>query len=115
MYYAWDFQEEDHNIACPCSLQTELSMNESQVTDMRHNIKSQRSETSNAKSELKTTLENVEKLKKDFNAERAGWDTEKAALLKREEDAEAALKPVTDELSDLKYEINGMTTAIFGK
>ena len=90
-------------------------MNESQVTDMQHNIKSPQSETSNAKSELKTALENVEKLKKDFNAERAGWDTEKAALLKREEDAKAALKPVTDELSDLKHQINNTTAGIFGK
>ena len=31
------------------------------------------------------------------------------------EGAEAALKPVTDELSGLKHQINSMTTAIFGK
>jgi chromosome segregation ATPase len=60
-------------------------------------------------------LENFEKLRKDFSAERNGWETEKAALQKRAEDAEAALKPVTDELSGLKHQINSMTAAIFGK
>ena len=51
----------------------------------------------------------------DFNTERAGWDTEKATLMKRAEDAEAALKPMTEELSGLKRHINHMTAAIFGK
>ena len=37
------------------------------------------------------------------------------ALLKRAEDAEAALKPVTEELSGLKQQINNMSSAIFGK
>ena len=54
-------------------------------------------------------------MKKEFSTERTGWETEKAALLKRAEGAEATLKPVTDELSGLKYQINSMTTAIFGK
>ena len=41
----------------------------------------------------------MEKLKESFKAEQAGWDTEKSALLKRAEDAEAALKQVTAELA----------------
>jgi predicted nucleic acid-binding Zn-ribbon protein len=90
-------------------------MKESQVVDLRQNIQTQQSETSKAKSELKTALEDIEKLKKDFSAERTSWETEKAALLKRAEDAEAALKPVTEELSGLKHQINSMTSAIFGK
>ena len=98
-----------------CMSQAELNMKESQVNDLGQNIKTQQSETSKAKSELKTALENIETLKKDFSAERTGWETEKAALLKRAEDAEAALKPVTDELSGLKYQINSMTATIFGK
>ena len=40
---------------------------------------------------------------------------QKAAIMKRAEDVEAALQPVIDELSGLKYQINSMTTAIFGK
>ena len=90
-------------------------MKESQVTNLQQSIKSQQSETSKAKSELKTALENAKKLKKDFSAERAGWDTEKVALLKRAKDAEAALKPLTDELLGLKHQINSMTSTIFGK
>ena len=98
-----------------CILQAELNMKESQVTDQRQNIKSQQSETTKAKSELKIALEEAEKLKRDFNAERTSWETEKAALLKRAEEAEAALKPVTEELSGLKHQINSMTAAVFGK
>ena len=90
-------------------------MKESQVTNLRKNIQTQQSETSKDKLELKTVLEDIEKLKRDFNAERTGGETKKAALLKRAEDAEAALKPVTDELSGLKYQINSMKAAIFGK
>ena len=97
------------------TLQAELNMKESQVADLRQNISTQQSATSKAQTELKTTLEEMEKLKKDFKADRNGWDIEKAALVKRAEEDEAALKPVTEELSDLKRQINSMTAAIFGK
>ena len=83
--------------------------------NLQKNITLQQSETSKAKSELKAALELSKKLMTDFNMQRAGWETEKTALLKRAEDAEAALKPVTDELSGLKHQINSMTSAIFGK
>jgi len=36
-------------------------------------------------------------------------------LLKRAEDAEAALKPVVEELTGLKHQVDAMTSAIFGK
>ena len=57
----------------------------------------------------------MEQLKDGFKSERAGWETKKAALLKRVEDAEAALKPVAEELTGLKHQVNAMTSAIFGK
>ena len=57
----------------------------------------------------------MEHLKEWFKSERANWDTEKAGLLKRAEDAESALKPVAEELSGLKRQVNAMTSAIFGK
>ena len=98
-----------------CILQAELNMKDSQVADLQQNIKSQQSETSKAKSELTTALEEMEKLKKDFKADRTSWETDKTALLKRAEEAEAALKLVADELSSLKHQINIMTAAIFGK
>jgi chromosome segregation ATPase len=95
--------------------QAELTEKDSQINDLRANIKTQQSETSKAKSELMTALENIEQLKQGFGADKIGWETKKAALLKRAEDAEAALKPVTDELSSLRHHINSMTSAIFGK
>ena len=60
-------------------------------------------------------MEEMEKMKAGFDAERASWETEKAALAKRAEGAEAALKPVTEELFGLKRHINHMTASIFGK
>ena len=57
----------------------------------------------------------MEKLKEGFNKERADWETEKSALIKRAENAEAALKPVVDELTGVKRQIHAMTAAVFGK
>ena len=78
-------------------------------------MKTQQAETTKARDELKTALTTMEQLKEWFNSERTNWDTEKAGLLKRAEDTEAALKPVTEELTGLKRQINAMTYAIFGK
>ena len=82
---------------------------------MQENIKSQQAETSKAKDELTSALAAMEKLKESFNKERADWATEKSALQKRAEDAEAALKPVVDELTGVKRQIHAMTIAVFGK
>ena len=57
----------------------------------------------------------MEKLKEAFNKERADWGTEKTGLQKQAEDAEAALKPVVEELTGLKRQINAMTSDVFGK
>ena len=57
----------------------------------------------------------MEKLKESFAKERADWNTEKSALRKRAEDAEAALKPVVDELTGVKRQVHAMTAAVFGK
>ena len=57
----------------------------------------------------------MEKLKESFAKERADWNTEKSALRKRAEDAEAALKPVVHELTGVKRQVHAMTTAVFGK
>ena len=92
-----------------------MSNKDSQIADLQENIKSQQAETSKAKDELKGALTAMEQLKEGFKNERANWETEKAALLKRAEDAEAALKPVAEELTGLKHQVNAMTSAIFGK
>ena len=57
----------------------------------------------------------MEKLKESFAKERADWNIEKSAVWKRAEDAEAALKPVVDELTGVKRQIHVMTAAVFGK
>ena len=88
-----------------CIFQAELNGKESQVADLQENIKSQQAETSKAKAELTTALADMEKLKKDFKDDQAGWETEKSALLKRAEDAEVALIPVAEELAGLKHQI----------
>ena len=57
----------------------------------------------------------MEKLKETFKKEHADQETEKAGLTKKAEDAEAALKPVVEELTSLKRQINAMTSAVFGE
>ena len=96
-------------------MQSEINQQVSQIADLQENLKSQQAETTKAKDELKTALTTMEQLKEWFKSEQANWDTEKAGLLKRAENAEAALEPVTEELSGLKRQINAMTSAIFGK
>ena len=107
---AWDF-----NSFIIWLLQTDRNIRESQIADLQENIKSQQEETSKTKEELKGSLTAMDQLKDGFKNERTNWETEKAALLKRAEDAEAALKPVEEELTGLKHQVNAMTSAIFGK
>ena len=96
-------------------LQAELKAKESQVIDLRENLKTQQAKTSKAKEELASALSAMEQLKENFKKKRADWATEKSALIKRAEDAEAALKPVADELTSIKRHVHAMTVAIFGK
>src|SRR3954471_1299022 len=96
-------------------MQAELKTKENQVADLQENLKTQQAETSKAKEELTSALSSMEQLKEGFKKERADWATEKAALTKKIEDAEAALKPVTDELTSVKRQVHAMTAAIFGK
>ena len=86
-----------------------------QIADLHENIKSKKAETSKAKEELKGALTAMEQLKANFKTERANWETEKTALLKRVEDAKSALKPVAEELTGLKRQVNAMTSVIFSK
>ena len=93
-------------------LQDELMKKESQLTDLRENIKSRQAESFKAKDELTSTLASIEKLKEDLKHERANWDAEKTTLVKQAEVAEVALKPVTEELTSLKRQINTMTSSL---
>ena len=95
-------------------LQAELKTKENQLADLQENLKSQQAETSKAKEELTSALSIMEQLKEGFHKDRADWATEKNALIKKIETAEAALKPVTDELNSMKRQVHAMTAAIFG-
>ena len=92
-----------------------MKTKESQTADLLEILKLQQEETSKAKEELKGTLSAMEQLKEGFKIERTNWETERAALLKWAEDAEATLKPVEEELMGLNHQVNSMTTAVFGK
>ncbi|XP_044406310.1 uncharacterized protein [Triticum aestivum] len=74
--------------------EAELSNRYARTADLQENVKSQQEEAVKAKEELTKALTAMEKLKESFNKEHADWETEKAGLTKRAEDAEAALKPV---------------------
>ena len=99
----------------PSMLQAKLRSKDAQNSDLQENVKSQQAKDAKAKEELTQALAVMEKLKESFNQEHAEWETEKSGLTKRAEDAEAALKPIVDELVGLKRQINAMTSAIFGK
>lgn len=58
-------------------------MKELQLGDLKNNIEMQQAETFEAKSKLKTSLEEFEKVKAGFDSKRTAWESDKAALLKR--------------------------------
>ena len=96
-------------------MQAEVRIKEDRIADLQEALKTQQAETDKAKEELTSALSTAEQLKEGFKKERADWATEKAALTKRAENAEAALKPVVDELTAVQRQIHSMTVAIFGK
>ena len=96
-------------------MQAEIKIKEDRIADLREALKIQQAETDKAKQELTSALSTAERLKQNFKKERADWATEKAGLTKRAENAEAALKPVVDEMTAVKRQVHSMTAAIFGK
>ena len=96
-------------------MQAEVRIKEDQIADLQEALKTQQAETSKAKEELASALSAMEQLKENFKKKRADWATEKSALTKRAEGAEAALKTVVDELTSIKRQVHAMTAAIFGK
>ena len=82
---------------------------------MKTRLEAQEAETRKADSKFKFSLDENEKLKTDFNTEKAAWAKEKVALIKRAEKAKASLEEVTTNFTGLQQHINQMTFAIFGK
>ena len=73
-----------------------MRIKEDRITDLQETLKTQQAETDKAKAEITSALSITEQLKEGFKKERTDWATEKADLIKRAENAEAALKPVVD-------------------
>ena len=96
-------------------MQVEVRIKEDRITDLQEILKTQQAETDKAREEITSALSITEQLKEGFKKERTDWATEKAALIKRAENAEAAFKPVVDELTAVKRQVHSMTAAIFGK
>ena len=92
-----------------------MRIKEDRITDLQETLKTQQAETDKAKEEITSALSITEQLKEGFKKERTDWATEKADLIKRAENAEAALKPVVDELTAVKRQVHSMTAAIFVK
>ena len=90
-------------------------MKKAHLGDLNKRLAALETKSSEAEAKLKLALEDLEKLKSDFTAERATFEEEKTALQKHAEYAETQLKPVAEELARLKQQICRMTAAIFGK
>ena len=88
---------------------------QSELADAKTRLEVQESETGKANLKFKFSLEETEKLKTGFDAERTVWAEEKTALTQRAEKVEADLQKVTTELTGLKHRVSQMVSAIFGE
>ena len=96
-------------------IQATISQFESEIADLKSQLKLQELETQKANSKFEFSISEQEKLKKNFESEKKAWVDERASLVTRAETAEASLAEATTELSDLKRQISQMVSAIFGK
>ena len=62
--------------------------------DLKKRLEHQESETQEAETKFKFSLDEWEKPKSGFAADRKAWDEEKVALVQRAESAEAPLKEI---------------------
>ena len=106
------YHDSYHNLM---SIQATISQFESELADLKSQLKTQELETQKANSKFEFSVSEQEKLKKNFESEKKIWADEKASLVTRAETAEASLAEATTELSDLKRQISQMVSAIFGK
>ena len=97
------------------SMQVTISQFESEIADLKSQLKLQVLETQKANSKFEFSISEQEKMKKNFESEKKAWVDERASLVARAETAEASLAEATTELSDLKRQISQMVSAIFGK
>ena len=106
------YHDSYHNLT---SIQATISQFESEIADLRSQLKLQELETQKANSKFEFSISEQEKMKKIFESEKQAWVDERASLVTRAETAEASLAEATTKLSDLKRQISQMVSAIFGK
>ena len=106
------YHDSYHNLV---SIQATISQFESELADLKSQLKTQELETQKAHSKFEFSVSEQEKLKQNFESKKKIWADEKTSLVTRAETAETALAEATTELSDLKRQISQMVSAIFGK
>ena len=97
------------------SIQATISQFEAEIADLKSQLKTQELEAQKANFKFEFSVSEQEKLKKKFESEKKTWVDERASLVTRAETAEASLAEATNELSNLKWQISQMVSAIFGK
>ena len=106
------YHDSYHNLM---SIQATISQFESEIADLKSQLKTQELETKKANSKFEFSVSEQDKLRKNFESEKKIWADERALLVTRAEAVEASLAEATTELSDLKRQISQMVSAIFGK
>ena len=106
------YRDPYHNLV---SMQATISQFESELDVLKSRLETQELETQKANSKFEFSVSENEKLKKNFESEKKAWADEKASLVTRAETAETSLAEATTELSDLKWQISQMVSAIFVK
>ena len=66
------------------SLHADLTRRAAEVTELRNRLSATETASAKAKEELALNLTNMEKLKKDFEAERSSWEVQRNALEKKQ-------------------------------
>ena len=84
------------------SMQVTISQFESEIADLKSQLKLQELETQKANSKFEFSIAEQEKLKKNFESEKKAWVDERASLVTRAETTKASLAEATTELSVLK-------------
>ena len=96
------------------------------MQDVLNEVESQTADFQKEARKERKLWEKAERLSSDFHKSlltvketlkkaEVSFENEKAILVKRAEEAEAKLEPVTEELATLKGHITTMCSAIFGK
>lgn len=93
----------------------EFNLSQGMLNDLQQQVQTVSKLREEGESPSSAWKEKFEAAASDLNALKASFEDERAALLKRMEEAEGQLAPVTEELNMLKLHITKMIGVIFGK